>query len=271
MVKKRLLFIFLSLVALTLAACGGNKEEEAGPLSEDKLVVGSMDGEQAKILEVVAEVAAEDGLEIEIKTFSDYIMPNTALDEGDLDANIYQHKPFLDQFNADHGTDFVPVGAAFLNPMAIFSDKYESLDEVEDGATFGLPNDPSNGTRALLMLQEAGLIKLDESVANPSIYDVVENPKNLDFIELEAAQIPKQLSEVDFAAINSNYSFEAGLHPIEDSIYREATDSPYTVNIVVRAENKDDPAVQKLVKAYQSDKVKAHIEEAFEGTLLPGW
>ena len=121
------------------------------------------------------------------------------------------------------------------------------------------------------MLQETGLIKLDESETNPSVMDVVENPKNLEFIELEAAQIPRQLGEVDFAAINSNYSFEAGLDPIEDSIYRESTDSPYTVHIVVRAENEDDPVVQKLVDAYQTDEVKEKIDEVFGGTLLPGW
>ncbi|WP_067724561.1 MetQ/NlpA family ABC transporter substrate-binding protein [Oceanobacillus damuensis] len=265
---KKLLLAIIGLVALTLAACGN---EDTSTLSEDKLVVGSMAGDQAEIVEFVAEIAAEDGLEIEVMTFSDYIMPNTALEEGDLDANIYQTLPFLDQYNEDHGTDFVPVGAAFLNPMAIFSEKYESIDEVEDGALFALPNDPTNGARALLMLQETGLIKVNEEETNPSVMDIVENPKNLEFIELEAAQIPRQLSEVDFAAINSNYSFEAGLNPIEDSIYRESTDSPYTVNIVVRAENEDDPAVQKLVDAYQSDAVKDKIEEVFGGTLLPGW
>lgn len=266
---KKLLLVFIVFVALTLAACGSSGD--TGALSEDKLVVGSMAGEQAEIVELVAEIAAEDGLEIEVVTFSDYIMPNTALEEGDLDANIYQTLPFLDQYNEDHGTDFAPVGEAFLNPMAIFSEEYASIEDVEDGATFGLPNDPTNSARALLLLQDTGLIKVDEEKAIPSVMDVIENPKNLEFIELEAAQIPKQLSEVSFAAINSNYSFEAGLHPIDDSIYRESTDSPYTVNIVVRAENKDDPVVQKLVDAYQSDEVKDHIEEVFGGTLLPGW
>lgn len=266
--KKKLLLVIIGLVASILAACGG---EDTSALSEDKLVVGSMAGEQAEIVEVVAEIAAKDGLEIEVVTFTDYIMPNTALGDGDLDANIYQTLPFLDQYNEDRDTDFVPVGEAFLNPMAIFSEEYTDLEEVEDGATFGLPNDPTNGARALLLLQDAGLITVDEEKTNPSVMDVIENPKSLEFIELEAAQIPKQLSEVGFAAINSNYSFEAGLHPIDDSIYRESTNSPYTVNIVVRAENQDDPVVQKLVDAYQSDEVKAHIEEVFGGTLLPGW
>ena len=266
---KKLLLVVIGLVALTLAACGN--DEGTSTLSEDKLVVGSMSGQQEGIVEVAAEVAAENGLDIEIKTFSDYIIPNTALDEGDLDVNIYQHKPFLKQFNEDRGTDLVPVAEAFLNPMAIFSEKYASIDEVEDGVTFGLPNDPTNGGRALLMLQEAGLIKVKEDVENPSVMDIVENPKNLEFIELEAAQIPKQLSEVDFAAINSNYALESGLDPIKDSIYRESTDSPYVVYIVVRAENKDHPAVKKLVEAYQSDKVKTYIEETFQGTLIPAW
>lgn len=267
--KKLLLLVVISLVTFTLAACGG--EEDTSTLSEDKLIVGATSGPQEEILEVAAEVAAEDGLEIEIKSFSDYILPNTALDEGDLDANSYQHKPFLDEFNEDHGTDLVPVGATILNPMGVFSEKYTSIDEVEDGATFGLPNDPTNGSRALLILQDAGLIKVDEEVDNPSVIDVVENPKNLEFIELEAAQIPKQLSEVDFAAINTNFALEAGLSPVEDSIYREGTDSPYVNYIVVRAENEDDPVVQKLVDAYQSDKVKTFIEEEFQGSMIPAW
>lgn len=268
---KKLLLVIIGLIVFTLAACGNKDAEDTNALNEDKLVVGSMSGQQEGIVEVAAEVAAENGLEIEIKTFTDYVMPNTALDEGNLDVNIYQHIPFLNQFNEDHDTDLVPVGEAFLNPMAVFSEKYTSIDEVEDGATFGLPNDPTNSARALLILQEAGLVKVDEEATNPSVMDVVDNPKNIEFTELEAAQLPKLLSEVDFAAINSNYAFESGLNPIEDSIYREETDSPYTVNIVVRAENKDDPVVQKLVDAYQSDKVKTYIEETFEGTLIPGW
>lgn len=268
---KKLLIVLIGLVAFVLAACGNDEETSTNTSSKDKLVVGSMSGQQEGILEVAAEVAAENGLEIEIKTFGDYILPNTALDDGDLDANIFQTKPFLNQFNKDRGTDFVPVGEAFLNPMAMFSEKYSSLDEVEDGATFGLPNDPTNTARALFLLQSAGLIKVDEKAENPYITDIIENPKNLEFVELEAAQIPKLLSEVDFAAINSNYSLEAGLNPIEDSIYREGTDSRYNVYIVVRPEDKDNPAVQKLVEAYQSDKVKAYIEEEFKGTLLPAW
>lgn len=254
-----------------LAACGNNAEN-AEALSEDKLVVGVTAGPQEQILEAAAEVAAEDGLEIEIKVFSDYVLPNTTLAEGDLDANSYQHKPFLDEFNEDHDTDLVPVGETILNPMGVYSETYDNIDDLPQGATFGLPNDPSNGSRSLFILEEAGLITLDEeNKETASIHDVVDNPLELEFVELDAAQIPNQLSEVDAAAINTNFALGAGISPKDDAILLESTNSPYVNYIVVRAENQDDPVVETLVNAYQSDKVKAFIEEEFEGSIIPGW
>ncbi|MFD1608204.1 MetQ/NlpA family ABC transporter substrate-binding protein [Oceanobacillus luteolus] len=264
-------FIVLLLASL-LVACG---EEETGDaaIDEKNIVVGVTSGPQEEIAEVAAEVAAEEfGLEVELKVFSDYVLPNTALSEGDLDLNSYQHGPFLDQFNEDHGTDLVPVGKTILNPMGIYSETYESIEDLPDGAKFGLPNDPTNGGRALFILEEAGVITLEEGKAETaSIHDVVDNPKNLEFIELDAAQIPKQLSEVDVAAINTNFALEAGISPKEDSILLESTNSPYVNYIVVRAENEDDPTVEKFVQAYQSDKVKTFIEEEFQGSIIPSW
>lgn len=266
--------LLLSSVLLTgaLAACGDDSSNGDKALDEKKLVIGVTAGPHEQIVEVAKEVAAKDGLEIVIKPFSDYILPNTALSEGDLDANSYQHEPFLDTFNEDHGTDLVPVGKTILNPMGVYSDKYKSIDEIPDGATFGLPNDPTNGARALYILEENGLIKIKEDKRETaSIYDIEENPKNLKFIELEAAQIPKQLSEVDVAAINTNFALSAGMNPKEDSILLESSNSPYVNYIVVRAENKDDPTIQKFVKAYQSEEVKKFIEEEFQGSVLPSW
>jgi len=277
MKKKNKILLGLASLTLVAALVGcGSKEDSKGSqskaINENKIVVGVTSGPHEQIAEVAAKVAKENGLEVELKTFSDYVLPNTSLAEGDLDVNSYQHKPFLDTFNKDHNTDLVPVGKTILTPMGIYSEKYKSLDEVPDGATFGLPNDPTNGARALFVLQEAGYIKLkDGSDLTSSIRDVAENKKNLKFIELEAAQIPKQLSEVDVAAINTNFALDAGLNPKKDSIFLESTDSPYVNYIVVRAENENDPTIKKFVEAYQSDEVRKFIEEKFQGSVIPSW
>ncbi|MGG2084371.1 MetQ/NlpA family ABC transporter substrate-binding protein [Lysinibacillus pakistanensis] len=276
--KKRNKFL-LGLAGLTLAAalvgCGtkeDSKEDQGKAIDENKIVVGVTSGPHEQIAEVAAKVAKGKGLEVELKSFSDYVLPNTSLAEGDLDANSYQHEPFLDTFNKDHDTDLVPVGKTILNPMGVYSEKYKSFDEIPDGATFGLPNDPTNGARALFVLQEAGYIKLKEGAGlTASIRDVEENKKNLKFIELEAAQIPKQLSEVDVAAINTNFALEAGINPKKDSILLESTDSPYVNYIVVRAENENDPTIKKFVEAYQSDDVRKFIEDEFKGSVIASW
>lgn len=268
---KKLGFLSTAILAAgLLAGCSGNAE--TGELSEEKLVVGVTSGPHEQILEKVAEVAAEDGLEIELKVFTDYILPNTALAEGDLDVNSYQHEPFMNTFNEDHGTNLVTGATTILNPMGVYSDKYESIEDLPKGATFGLPNDPTNGARALFILEEAGVITLKEGTEETaSIFDVEENPLELEFIELDAAQIPKQLSEVDAAAINTNFAIEAGLNTLEDSILLESSESPYVNYLVVREENKDDAVLEKLSAAYQSDEVKAFIEEEFDGSVLPMW
>ena len=276
--KKRNKFL-LGIAGLTLAAAlvgCGTKEDSKGDqgkaIDENKIVVGVTSGPHEQIAEVAAKVAKEKGLEVELKSFSDYVLPNTSLAEGDLDANSYQHEPFLDTFNKDHDTDLVPVGKTILNPMGVYSEKYKSFDEIPDGATFGLPNDPTNGARALFVLQEAGYIKLKEGTGlTASIRDVEENKKNLKFIELEAAQIPKQLSEVDVAAINTNFALDAGINPKEDSILLESSDSPYVNYIVVRAENENDPTIKKFVEAYQSDEVRKFIEDEFKGSVIASW
>lgn len=274
--KKFILVLFVIFTTVLLGACGeGDANEKAdadASLDEGKIHVGVTAGPHEQILEKVTELAAEDGLEIELTVFSDYVLPNTSLDEGDLDASSYQHKPFMDQFNDDHETDLVAVGKTILNPMAVYSEKYDDFEDLPDGATFGLPNDPTNGSRALFILQEEGYVTLEEGKEETAtIYDIKENPKNLEFIELDAAQIPKQLNEVDAAAINTNFALAAGLNPKEDSLLLESTNSPYVNYIVVRAENEEDPTVKKLVDSYQSDEVKQFIEEEFEGSIIPSW
>lgn len=272
--KKSKIGLFLSAAILTgvLAACGSNDGKTGEALSEEKLIVGVTPGPHEQIMEVVGEITAEKGLDLELKVFSDYVLPNTSLDEGSIDVNSFQHGPYLKQFNEDKGTDLVSIGATYISPMGFYSDKFDSFDDIPKGATIGIPNDPTNGTRALYILEEAGFIKINkEKRAKATIHDLDENPKNLKFIELEAAQIPKQLTEVDAAAINTNYALEAGINPADDALLIEAADSPYANQLVVRAENKDDAAAKLLVESYQSEKVKKFIEEEFDGSILPTW
>ena len=240
-------------------------------LAED-IKVGVTPGEHAQIMEKVREIAAEKGLNIEILEFSDYVVPNQALADGDLNANSFQHKPYLDNQIADRGFDLVPVAKTITTPMGVYSKKVKNLSELADGATVGIPNDPTNGGRALLILEKEGLIKVNPDAglkAGPA--DVTENPKNLQFAELDAAQLPRSLDDVDAAVINTNYALEAGLHPNTDAIAIEGTESPYANLIVVRSEDKDAPWVKTLVESYNNDTIKDFINEEFKGALIPSW
>ena len=244
----------------------------AGPALAETIKVGVTPGEHAQIMEKVKEIAAPKGLDIEIVEFSDYVVPNQALADGDINANSFQHQPYLDNQIADRGFNIVSVGLTITTPMGVYSDKVKSLDELTDGATVAIPNDPTNGGRALLVLASKGLIKVNPDIglkATPA--DVTENPKNIQFAELDAAQLPRSLADVDAAVINTNYALEADLHPKEDAIAIESEKSPYANVIAVRAEDKDKPWVKTLVEAYHDDKVKAFIVETFKGALIPSW
>ena len=268
--KKTVAWLASGLVVLALTACGSSQASSA--ISEDKIVVGVTSGLHEEILEKVKEVAAKDGLTVELKAFSDFQMPNIALVEGEIDANSYQTIPFLETYKKEHSADLTAVGQTVLNPMGVYSNKIKSLDELKEGDKIGLPNDPTNSVRALMVFQSAGLIKLKDGVGDEAtVLDIVENPKKLEFIELDAAQIAKQLDDLAAAAINTSYAMKNNLHPGKDSIFLEQKDSKHHNVIVVRTENKDDVAVQKLVKAYQSDEVKKFIEEHFEGSVIPVW
>jgi len=240
-------------------------------LAED-IKVGVTPGEHAQIMEQVKEIAAEKGLNIEILEFSDYVVPNQALADGDLNANSFQHKPYLDNQIADRGFDLVPVAKTITTPMGVYSKKVKNLSELADGATVGIPNDPTNGGRALLILEKEGLIKVNpEAGLKAGSADVTENPKNLQFAELDAAQLPRSLDDVDAAVINTNYALEAGLHPKTDAIAIEGTESPYANLIVVRSEDKDAEWVKTLVESYNNDKIRDFINEEFKGALIPSW
>lgn len=269
--KKTLLLIVSALFIFgALTACG--KDEEGKELSEEKLVVGVTGGPHEQIFEIVKELAAEEGLEIELKVFSDYVIPNTALAEGEIDLNSYQHKPFMDKFNDDHNTDLVAVFPTVLSAIGVYSNDLTDINDTPQDAKIGIPNDPTNGARALILFEEAGIIELDEDnreTATP--VDIVTNDRNVEFIELDAAQIPLMLDEVDLAVINGNFATSNGLDPTTDSIFTEDVDSPYVNYLVSRAENKSDTAIEIVKNAYFSDEVKEFVLEEFKGAYQPSW
>lgn len=244
----------------------------AGAAHAETKKIGVTPGPHAQIVEKVKEVAATRGLDLEVIEFSDYVVPNQALADGDLDANSFQHQPYLDAQVADRGFDLVSVAQSVNFPMAGYSSKIDAKDDIKDGATFALPNDPSNGARALLMLEDQGLITLTEGVGvRATIADIVENPHNYTFVELDAAQLPRALNDVDVALITTNYALDAGLNPVDDSLFREGTKAPYVGIIAVRAEDKDEDWVKTLVESYHSQDVKDYVNEQFKGAITPTW
>ncbi|MBU0644804.1 MAG: MetQ/NlpA family ABC transporter substrate-binding protein [Alphaproteobacteria bacterium] len=250
-----------SLLVLTAAAA----------MAED-IKVGVSPGEHAEIMEEVAKVAAPMGLNIDVVEFSDYVIPNTALADGDIEANSFQHVPYLDNQMKDRGFDLVVVGTTITTPMGIYSDKIDDLATLDDGAKVAIPNDPTNGGRALLLLQDLGLVTLTEGTGLvPSPLDIAENPKGLKFLELDAAQLPRTLADADIAIINTNYAIASGLSPKDDAIAMEKAENPYVNVIVVRKGDEDQPWVKTLVDAYHSDEVKAFIDNSYHGAVITSW
>lgn len=244
-----------------------------GALAQDKPIkVGVTAGPHAQIMEHVKKIAEKDGLKIQIVEFSDYVQPNAALAAGDLDANSYQHKPYLDAQVKDRGYKLVSVGYTVNYPIGLYSKKVKKLEDLKEGARFGIPNDPTNGGRVLLVLQDKGLIKLKDGAGlKATPLDVVSNPKKLRFVELDAAQLARSLDDLDAAAVNTNFALSAGLNPATDAIARESAKSPYVNIIAVREADKDKPWVAKLLKAYQSEDTRRFIQSEFKGAVLVGW
>ncbi|WP_417772617.1 MetQ/NlpA family ABC transporter substrate-binding protein [Stappia sp.] len=244
----------------------------AAPASAKSIKVGVTPGPHAQIMEAVKELAAPKGLDIEILEFSDYVVPNEALNSGDLDANSFQHKPYLDNQVRDRGYELTDVATTVNFPIGVYSQKYKSVEDIPEGGSIAIPNDPTNGGRVLLLLQDKGLLKLTEGVGTKaSVADIVENPKNLKIIEIDAAQLPRSLPDVDAAGINTNYAKEAGLDPVNDPILRESPKGPYVNVIAVRTVDKDADWVRTLVETYQSDEIRAFVAETFQGAVLSSW
>ena len=283
------------LAAASIAGCSGNKAAEttaaettaaessaAETTAEEttassgelqKIVVGASPAPHAEILKAANDVLKEKGYELEIKEYVDYIQPNLALESGDLDANYFQHLPYLESFNKENGTNLVSAGAIHYEPFGVYVGKTTSLDELQDGATIAVPNDTTNEARALLLLEAQGLIKLKEDAGlTATKNDIVENPKNLQLYEVEAAQLPRVIGDVDVAVINGNYAIEAG-YKVSDALAVEASDSlaatTYGNVVAVRAGEENDPAIQALIEALTSDEVKAFIESTYDGAVVP--
>ena len=275
---KKLTAIALALVlALSFAACTPAAEapapEETPAAEAVTIKVGATPTPHAEILEQVKEQLAAEGVNLEIVEFTDYVQPNLAVESGDLDANYFQHQPYLDDFNAENDTHIVTVAAIHYEPLGIYPGKTATLDALADGAQIAVPNDTTNEARALLLLEANGIITLKEGVGmSATKIDIVENPKNIEIIEIEAAQVPRSLADVDLGVINGNYALEAGLKG-SDVLATEDKDSiaadTYANVVCVKEGNEQNEAIQKLVAAMQSETVKTYINNTYEGVVVP--
>ncbi len=254
------------------AAIGMIALVSSAAFAAESIKVGVTGGPHAEVMEVVKKAAAKNGLDIKIVEFSDYIQPNAALSSGDLDANSYQHTPYLDAQVKDRGYAIIKVAETVTFPMGIYSKKIKSLAQLPNGARIAVPNDPTNSGRALLLLQTNGLIKLRAGAGlKATKIDITDNPRNLKIVELDAAQIPRSLDDVDAAAINTNFAMEAGLQPKRDAIAIEDPHGPYANVIAIRSADKNKPWVAKLVAAYHSPEVKQFIDNKYGGAVIAAW
>jgi D-methionine transport system substrate-binding protein len=270
-----LVFVALSAVFL-LGGCTKKEEQtttEPAPTSEQQTVkvkVGATPVPHVEILEFAKPLLAEQGIDLEIVTFTDYVQPNLTLDKGELDANYFQHFPYLESFSADNKLDLTAIAKVHIEPIGFYSTKITAMDQVTDGAVVGIPNDPTNGGRALALLEKAGLITLKEGVGvKATVQDIVDNPKKLNIKTLDAAQLPRVLPDVIGAVINTNFALEAGLNPSKDALFIEDKDSPYANILVVKTSRVNEEALQKLAAVLASSEVNAFILEKYQGAVVP--
>jgi D-methionine transport system substrate-binding protein len=253
------------LIALTTALLAATN------VHAETLTVAASAVPHAEILEFIRPVLKAEGIDLKISVFTDYVQPNLQVEERQLDANFFQHQPYLDAFNREHGTHIVavPDSAVHLEPFGAYSKKIKSIAALRDGATIAVPNDPSNSARALLLLQSQGLLSLrDPSNIMATAHDVVANPKHLRIRELEAATLPRILDDVDLALINTNYALAAGMSPMRDALFIEGSNSPYANIVAARPDNVNSPALKKLVAALRTPAVKAFIQEKYRGAVI---
>ena len=267
---KKVLLILSALVfaIVALAGCGASNNQAAN--NSKTLKVGATSVPHAEILEQVKEDLSKDGIKLEIVEYSDYIQPNLNLNDKELDANYFQHIPYLEDFVKQHPeVKLVNAAGIHIEPMGVYSKKVKKLDELKDGATVSIPNDPTNGGRALALLAKAGVITLKDGVGiSATVHDVVGNPKHIKFQELEAAQVPRTIDDVDAAVINSNFAMQIQLNPVKDNIFIEDASSPYVNILAVRTGDENRPEIQALIKALKSEKVKKFITEKYNGAVI---
>jgi D-methionine transport system substrate-binding protein len=274
--KKVLSIISALILTAGLAGCGQTAPTNttaagsAANTSKKVIKVGATPVPHEEILEKVKPILEKEGYELKIVEFTDYVTPNTALQEGELDANFFQHVPYLEQSNKEKHLDLDYTVKVHLEPMGVYSQSIKKLDDLKSGATVAIPNDPTNGARALRVLENAGLIKL-KSGELISKLDITDNPKKLNIKELDAPQLPRVLGEVDAAVINTNYALEAKLNPTKDALAIESKDSPYANVLAVRKADKDKDYIQALSKALNSPEIKKFIEDKYHGSIIPAF
>ena len=267
---KKLIAIVLSLIlVLSFAACGKKADGKT-------VKVGASITPHAEILREAAKLLEKQGITLEVVEYTDYVQPNTAVEDGSLDANYFQHTPYLNTFNAENKTHIVSVGAIHYEPFGIYAGKVKALSDLADGAKIGVPNDGSNETRALLLLQQEGIIKLKDGIdasSNATKLDIVENPKNIEIVEMEAAQISKALEDLDFGVINGNYALQAGLNAGTDALAVEDASGSgaqtYANVLCVKEGNEKNANVQALFKALTSEEIKTFINNTYSGAVVP--
>lgn len=276
--KKPLIIstILFLAIALVLTGCSSNNgstnQEETANQEKITIKVGATPVPHTEILEQVKPILAKQGIHMEIVEFTDYVQPNVALADGNLDYNFFQHEPYLEEFAQEHQLDIVGGVKVHLEPMGLYSNKISSLDKLEKGAEIAIPNDVTNGGRALLLLEKNGLIELDKDAGvEATENDITSNPKNLKFIPLEAAQLPRSINDVDAAVINTNYALEGDLNPLKDAIIIEDKDSPYANLIAMRKEEEDSEVTKAFEKALTSDEIKEFIKTTYKGAIIPAF
>jgi len=274
--KKFLTLILAVAITAAVSACGSGAGNSGAQTDEARVIRVGVVGENTEHWQPVIEKMAEEGVSVELVKFSDYTVPNQALADGELELNAFQHYAFLNNEVADKGLDLVVVGESIIAPLGLFSDKITSISEIADGDKIAIPNDATNGGRALKVIESAGLIGVDPAAGyTPEVSNITDNPLNLEFIQVEAALTASLLPDVTAAIINGGHAADHGLNPTKDSIYLEqvvgGNDNPYINIIVSRAENADDEVIQRIVEVFQSDEVAAVIDEVYAGVYIPAW
>lgn len=269
--KKALTLALLLSLILALAGCGAS-QQQAAPSKNAVLKVGATPVPHAEILQVIKPILAKDGIDLQIVEMTDYVRPNVALAEKELDANFFQHIPYLNKFCAERNLQLTYTAPIHIEPMGVYSKKLKNLGDLAANSQIAIPNDPTNGGRALALLAKAGIIKLKDGVGvEATVKDIAANPKNLKFRELEAPQLPRALDDVALAVINTNYALEAKLTPAKDALFIEQKDSPYANILTIRKGDENRPEIQKLTKALTSEEVKKFINEKYQGAIAPAF